>query len=126
ERTVVTDVSNLPGAMGRQFDFGSTTMLDVIKANQEGIDVALVWNLAKESSDNRVISVVAGPDQDIESAEDLVGETVGVGGFGGNIQPSTLYWLQKEGVDPDDVNFVSSMCPQQPDQLLSGRIGAAE
>lgn len=126
ERTVVTDVSNLPGAMGRQFDFGSTTMLDVIKTNQQGIDVALVWNLAVESSDNPVVSVVAGPDTEIESAEDLVGKTVGVGGFGGNIHPSTLFWLNEQGVDAEEINFVSSSFPEQPDQLLAGRIDAAE
>ena len=124
--TVVQNIATLPGAMGRQFDFGSTTLPDVIKAQQQGIDVAITTNAADETSDNAISGVFAGKDSGIKGPEDLVGKKVGVIAIGGNIHTSTLYWLTNEGVDHERINFIEVPPPNQLDQLNGGQIDAAE
>lgn len=126
ELTVVQNIAILPGAMGRQFDFGSTTLPDVIKAQQEGIDVAITSNVADESSDVAISGVFAGKGSGIEGPEDLVGKKVGVVAIGGNIHTSTLFWLVNEGVDHELINFIEVPPPNQLDQLNGGQIDAAE
>lgn len=123
---VVQNIATLPGAMGRQFDFGSTTLPDVIKAQQQGIDVVVTSNVANESSDNAISGVFAAKDSGIREPEDLVGKKVGVVAIGGNIHTSTLYWLVQEGVDHERVNFIEVPPPNQLDQLNGGQIDAAE
>jgi NitT/TauT family transport system substrate-binding protein len=128
ELTVVQNIATLPGAMGRQFDFGSTTLPDVIKAQQEGIDVVITSNVADESSENAISGVFAAKDSGIEGPEDLVGKRVGVIAIGGNIHTSTLFWLIEEGVEnpSERVNFIEVPPPNQLDQLNGGQIDAAE
>jgi NitT/TauT family transport system substrate-binding protein len=126
ELTVVQNIATIPGAMGRQFDFGSTTLPDVIKAQQQGIDVVVTTNVADESSDNAISGVFAGKDSGIAGPEDLVGKKVGVIAIGGNIHTSTLYWLISEGVDHERINFIEVPPPNQLDQLNGGQIDAAE
>jgi NitT/TauT family transport system substrate-binding protein len=124
--TVVQNIATIPGAMGRQFDFGSTTLPDVIKAQQQGIDVVITTNVADETSDNAISGVFAGKDSGIAGPEDLVGKKVGVIAIGGNIHTSTLYWLINEGVDHERINFIEVPPPNQLDQLNGGQIDAAE
>jgi len=126
ELTVVQNIATVPGAMGRQFDFGSTTLPDVIKAQQQGIDVVITTNVADETSDNAISGVFAGKDSGIEGPQDLVGKKVGVIAIGGNIHTSTLFWLIDEGVDHEQVNFIEVPPPNQLDQLNGGQIDAAE
>jgi NitT/TauT family transport system substrate-binding protein len=124
--TVVQNIATIPGAMGRQFDFGSTTLPDVIKAQQQGIDVVITTNVADETSDNAISGVFAGKDSGIEGPADLVGKKVGVIAIGGNIHTSTLYWLINEGVDHEGINFIEVPPPNQLDQLNGGQIDGAE
>jgi NitT/TauT family transport system substrate-binding protein len=112
--------------MGRQFDFGSTMLPDVIKAQQEGIDVVITSNVADESSDVPISGVFAGKGSGIEGPQDLVGKKVGVVAIGGNIHTSTLFWLVNEGVDHEQVNFIEVPPPNQLDQLNGGQIDGAE
>jgi NitT/TauT family transport system substrate-binding protein len=125
--TVVQNLATLPGAMGRQFDFGSTTLPDVIKAQQQGIQVVITSNVADETSpDHEISGVFARKGSGIERPEDLVDKTVGVIAIGGNIHTSTLFWLINEGVDHEKVKFIEVPAPNQLDQLNSGDIDAAE
>ena len=125
--TVVQNIATLPGAMGRQFDFGSTTLPDVIKAQQQGIEVVITSNVADETSpDHEISGVFARKGSGIEGPQDLVGKTVGVIAIGGNIHTSTLFWLTKEGVDHEKIKFIEVPPPNQLDQLNSGDIDAAE
>lgn len=126
ELTVVQNIATLPGAMGRQFDFGSTTLPDVIKAQQQGIDVVVTSNVADETEDNQTSGVFAGKGTGITTAADLEGKTVGVIALGGNIHTSTVFWMIEEGADPEAVNFVEVPPPNQVDQLAGGEIDAAE
>jgi NitT/TauT family transport system substrate-binding protein len=124
--TVIQNIATIPGALGRQFEFGSTTLPDVIKANQQGIEVSVTSGVSIETADNVTIGVLAGKGTGIKSAKDLEGKKVGVVALGGNIHTSTLFWLQEQGADPDAVDFIEVPPPNQPDQLKSGDIDAVE
>jgi NitT/TauT family transport system substrate-binding protein len=124
--TVIQNIATIPGALGRQFDFGSTTLPDVIKAQQQGIDVSVAANTSVEVSENVTIGVLAGPKSGIKTAKDLEGKKVGVVALGGNIHTATLYWMLQEGADPEKVNFIEVPPPNQPDQIKSGAIDAVE
>jgi NitT/TauT family transport system substrate-binding protein len=124
--TVVQNLATLPGAMGRQFEFGSSTIPDVIKANQQGIDITLTSGVAIEESDNVTIGVLARKGSGIKSAKDLAGKKVGVVTLGGNIHTATLFWLVNEGVDPESVQFIEVPPPNHLDQIKSGDVDAVE
>ncbi len=122
----VLNLATLPGAMGQQFDIGPTTIPDVIKARVNNIDRVVVSGEQIETQKHQVVAVLAKKGSGIASPKDLVGKTVAAGTFGGNIHPATLYWLQKNGVDPSSVKFVEVAFPFQADQLAAGRVDAVE
>jgi NitT/TauT family transport system substrate-binding protein len=124
--TVIQNIATIPGVLGRQFEFGSATLPDVIKANQQGIEVSVTSGLSIETAENVTIGLLAGPKSNIKTAKDLEGKKVGVVALGGNIHTSTLYWLQQEGADAEKVDFIEVPPPNQPDQLKSGDIDAVE
>jgi ABC-type nitrate/sulfonate/bicarbonate transport system substrate-binding protein len=122
----VLNLATLPGAMGLQFDIGPTTIPDVIKARVNNIDRVVVSGEQIETQKRQVVAVLARKGSGITRPRDLVGKTVAAGTFGGNIHPSTLYWLQRNGVDPSSVKFVEVPFPFQADQLSAGRVDAVE
>lgn len=92
---------------------------------EEGVDVSVVDGLH-----NGCIKVLVAPDSDIESAEDLVGATIGVDEIGGPPYQATSLWLENYGVSASgsdaDVTFVAySDGNLQLEALLSGEIDAA-
>lgn len=127
EHEFVQNLATLPGAMGRQFDLGATTSLDVMKAQREGIGVVLVSGGAKNGPGVEIAGVVTKPDSGIDSAKDLEGKTMGaVAPGGGNIHPSTLFWMKQEGADAEKVRFVEVPHPNQFDQLKAGTVDAVQ
>ena len=124
--TTVQNLATLPGAMGRQFDFGSSTIPDVIKANQQGIEITLTSGVSIEESDNVTIGLLARKGSGIETAKDLEGKKVAVVTLGGNIHTATLFWLQNEGVDTEKIDFIEVPPPNHLDQMKSGDVDAVE
>jgi NitT/TauT family transport system substrate-binding protein len=127
EHTFVQNLATLPGAMGRQFDIGASTSLDVMKAQEEGIDIVLVASGAKDGPGVEITGAMTKPDSGINSAKDLEGKTMGaVAPGGGNIHPATLFWMKREGADPEKVRFVEVPHPNQFDQLKAGTVDATQ
>lgn len=124
--TFIQNLATLPGAMGRQFDLGPITGPDVIKANRQGINVVLASGGAKDNLDLEVSGVLAPQDSGIDGPRDLEGKTVGGGSLGGNIHPSTLFWMMRNGANPERTKFVEVPHPNQLDQLKGDRIDAVE
>jgi NitT/TauT family transport system substrate-binding protein len=125
--TFVQNLATLPGAMGRQFDLGATTSLDVMRAREEGINIVLASVGAKNGPGIEIAGVVTKPDSGIDGPQDLEGKTMGaVAPGGGNIHPSTVFWMQKNGANSDRVRFVEVPHPNQFDQLDAGTIDAVQ
>jgi ABC-type nitrate/sulfonate/bicarbonate transport system substrate-binding protein len=126
ELTIVQNLATMPGAMGRQFDLGPISGPDIIKANKQNVDVVLVSGSAYDTLDFATSEVMLPADSTIKTAKDLEGKTVGAASLGGNIHPSTLWWLKQNGADGEKVKFVEVPHPNHFDQIKAGRVDATE
>lgn len=126
ESEIITNLATLPGAMGRQFDIASTTIPDVLNAQDNGIKIDVVAGEAWETPKNSIVRLVARKGSGIEELADLEGKKLGAGTLGGNIHPATLYWLKNEGVDLGKIDISEVVFPQQPAQMEAGTVDAVE
>jgi ABC-type nitrate/sulfonate/bicarbonate transport system substrate-binding protein len=123
---IVSNLATLPGAMGRQFDLASTTIPDVLNAQENGVQVEAVAGEAWETPDTSVVHLLARKGSGIEELSDLEGKRLAAGTLGGNIHPATLYWLNSEGVDTSAIDISEVVFPQQAAQMEAGTVDAVE
>ncbi|MBV8849811.1 MAG: ABC transporter substrate-binding protein [Methylobacteriaceae bacterium] len=124
--TLIQNLSLLPGAVGKQFDFAASTGPDLLKAVASGLDVAAVAGEVFETKDNMTTQIVVRGDSPIKTLADLKGKIVGTPSLGAIIHVSLLHWLKKEGIDTSTIRAVEVPFPAMADQLKAGRIDAAE
>jgi len=124
--TPIQNLSLLPGAMGRQFDFGASTAPDLIKAAASGLDVVAVAGDVIETSARQSMQVIVRKDSGITSVKDLKGKIIATPTIGAIMHVATLAWLKKNGVDPNSIRAVEVPFPNMGDQLKAGRVDAIE
>lgn len=122
----VQNLGALAGAMGKQYDLGSSTIPDVIIQQQQGLDLVLATNIAVESSARPTVGVFVAADSPITDVSDLEGKTLAAATLGGNLHPSVMHWLYEGGVDLDSVTVTEVPFPNMADQLAAGRVDAVE
>jgi NitT/TauT family transport system substrate-binding protein len=119
-------ISDSISALGRQFDVMMGTQPALIAAAGQGIPIVAISGGALDTSQVPNTNVIARGDSGIKSFKDLAGKTVGTLTFTGNIHFSLLNILQKQGVDPNSIQWVIGTNPQLPDLLKAGRVDAIE
>jgi NitT/TauT family transport system substrate-binding protein len=124
--SVAQNLSILPGAAGRQFDFVPSTAPDLLKAVSSGLDVTAIAASAFETIENPSTFVIVAKDSGITGPKDLAGKLIATPTLGGVIHVSVLYWLKLNGVDPASVRAVEVPFPNMPDQLKAKRVDAVE
>jgi ABC-type nitrate/sulfonate/bicarbonate transport system substrate-binding protein len=124
--SIAQNLSVLPGTLGRQFDFVPSTAPDLLKAVSSGLDVVAVAASVFETEDNPSTQLMVARDSGITSAKDLSGKLIATPTIGGVIHVSVLYWLKKNGVDPNSVRAVEVPFPNMADQLKAKRVDAVE
>ena len=124
--SIAQNLSVLPGTLGRQFDFVPSTAPDLLKAVSSGLDVVAVAASVFETEDNPSTQLMVAKDSGITSAKDLSGKLIATPTIGGVIHVSVLYWLKKNGVDPNSVRAVEVPFPNMADQLKAKRVDAVE
>jgi ABC-type nitrate/sulfonate/bicarbonate transport system substrate-binding protein len=124
--TVAQNLSVLPGTVGRQFEFAPSTAPDLLKAVSSGLDVVAVAASVFETEDNPSTQLMVSKDSGITSAKDLSGKLIATPTIGGVIHVSVLYWLKKNGVDPNSIRAVEVPFPNMADQLKAKRVDAVE
>lgn len=123
---LIQNLGLLPGTLGKQFDIAPSTPPDLINAVAKGLDVVAVSGGFIESSQHRFIEVIVRPDSGINGPKDLKGKVVGSPALGSLMHIATLYWLKKNGVDPQSIQAVEVPFPNMPDQLKAKRLDAVE
>ncbi len=123
---VIQNIGLLPGTVGKQFDIAPATPPDLINAAAKGLNVVGVAGGWVESSARRTVEIIVRKDSGITGPQDLKGKLVGSVALGSLIHVSTLYWLKKNGVDPNAIRAVEVPFPNMPDQLKAGRLDAVE
>lgn len=120
------NIANLPGSVGKQFDLAPTTAPDFLNAVASGLDLVAVAGETVESSENKSYLVLVRPDSDIKSPKDLSGKRIAGPGIGSVMHVALLYWVKKNGGDPDSITGVQVSFPNMADQLKAGRVDAVE
>lgn len=117
--------SQLPAALGKQFDLVIGTQPDLISANAGGIDVIAVSGLQKDNPKDPGAALVVPEGSSIESIKDLSGKSVGAPSTVGNNFSALECWARKEGVEPSSIRGLEAATPQIPELLENGRFESA-
>lgn len=124
--TKFTQIANLPGTVGKQFDIAATTASDMLYAAASGIKVVAVCGNTIETSSTRSYRVMVNSDSPIQSAKDLAGKRIAGPGAGSIMHVSLLEWVAKEGGSTDSIILAEVPFPNMADQLKAGRVDAVE
>ncbi len=108
--------------VGGEVDLAYTNNVSVLQTAVEGLPITIACganeNVPEGESD--MAAFLASPD--IESPEDLVGQTVATNALNNINHLYARVFLRENGVDPDEVEYVEVPFPEQPAALLEGRI----
>lgn len=124
--TRFTQIANLPGTLGRQFDLAPTTAPDMLNAIASGINLAAVVGNTYESSDKKSYEVLVQDNSPIKSPKDLTGKRIAGPGVGSVMHVALIDWVKKDGGDPSGIIGVEVPFPNMADQLKAGRVDAVE
>ena len=124
--TEAANISDIPAALGRQFDITLGTATDLLRAGNAGVDLVQISGNTIDTEENPFVQLIVPADSGITDVTQLEGRTVGSPTLSGVIHVAVLHWLQEEGVDPSTVTGVQVPPPNLPDQLNAGQIDAAE
>jgi len=124
--TKFPNITNLPQALGKQFDLAPTTAPDLLNAVASGLNIAAVAGETVETAANKSFEVMVRADSGINSPKDLAGKRIASPGVGSVMHIAVLHWVKQAGGDPDTVTGVEVPFPNMMDQLKAGRVDAAE
>src|SRR5579862_6837503 len=123
--TPMTNVALIPAVLGNQFDIGTATTVDLIKAAAGGMNMVAIAANHFETEQAATNALVLRTDPSLHSVKDLAGKTVAAPSLGSILQVAVLHWLTKDGVDVRRVHFVEVPFPNMNDQMAAGLIDAA-
>jgi NitT/TauT family transport system substrate-binding protein len=124
--TAFTQIANLPGTLGKQFDVAPTTAPDMLNAVANGINLAAVAGETIETSANKAYQVLVRADGGIKSPKDLAGKRIAGPGVGSIMHVALVDWVKRDGGDPSGIVGVEVPFPNMMDQLKAGRVDAVE
>jgi NitT/TauT family transport system substrate-binding protein len=124
--TPFTQVANLPGAVGKQFDIAASTPSDLLYAAANGLNVAGVAANTFETNATKSFQILVRDDAPIHSPADLAGKRVAGPGAGSVMHVALLAWLRKAGSDGSGIVVAEVPFPNMSDQLKAGRVDAVE
>jgi NitT/TauT family transport system substrate-binding protein len=124
--TPIENVTTVPGTLGRQFDIGSATPPDTVKAVGQGLPVGAVTGATIDTEENTVGEIVVPKDSEIREIADLAGKKIATPSIGASMHVSLLNWLTEQGIDTKDLTAVETPFPTMSDQLKAGRVDAVE
>ena len=107
-----------------EFDVAAATPPELVKAWQDGVDVAAVAGGAVETRDNPITHVIVRADSPVRSIADLKGRTVAFPSLGAIIHVSTLRVAKQNGVDPGAVYAVEVATDNMSNELRLGNVDA--
>jgi NitT/TauT family transport system substrate-binding protein len=118
------DITNLPAALGKQFDFGVGLQNVLISASASGLPLVACGGGQVEASKAPNSGLIVKGNSGIKDPKDLVGKKVGVATVNGSMGLEFLWWLHQNGVDQNKVQLVQVAFANMADQLASGSVDA--
>lgn len=116
----------MPALINGDVDLTVGQPFGVLRASEQGLDVAIIANYAESYAEGDDINaVVAGAGTDITRPAELAGAKVAVNSLGAAGDLTIRAAVEQDGGDPDAVEFVEVAFPDAAAQLEAGNIDAA-
>jgi NitT/TauT family transport system substrate-binding protein len=110
---------------GGSVEIGGSSIFEPMVARGNGLDIVFIAASARIRSNPPDNSGVAVRSNDsIHSAKDLIGKKVSAGLINSVNYAHMREWLQRNGVDPNSVQFLEIPFPQMADALFQNRLDA--
>ncbi len=109
-------VGSLRSAAGGSVDLAGTSSEPVITAIGQGADVRVVYTYAPNVDVSFVVRA------SIQQLSDLKGKKIGIQEPGGFADVMSRFVLKKAGIDPKDVQFVTTTTAGRVPQLIAGTV----
>lgn len=123
-QTVIPNITLIPAAVGKTFDFGYSVGPIAISAVHSGLPLVAVTGLEIQDEQNTPTHLLGA--KNIKKVTDLKGKTIGAATLNGTLHLATLAMLRANGVNPADVKAVQMNTPVMLDQLRAGKVDAVE
>jgi NitT/TauT family transport system substrate-binding protein len=107
---------------GGTADFGTTNLVSIARAHQNGIPVVLVAPSGGNSSKSPLEGIIVGKTTGITSAKELNGKTMVVSVLGSIIQVEALAWVDKHGGDWKSIKWIESPPASDGALVASGKV----
>jgi NitT/TauT family transport system substrate-binding protein len=110
---------------GGSVEFGGSSIFEPMVARGNGLDIVLAipgTRIRPSPPDNSGLLVRAG--DPIKNAADLAGKKVSAGLINSVNYVHMQWWLEKQGIDPKQVQFLEIPFPQMADALFQNRLDA--
>lgn len=110
--------------VGGEVDLAYTNNVSVLQTAVEGLPITIACGANENVPEGESDMAAFAASPDIESPQDLVGQTVATNALNNINHLYARVFLRENGVDPDQVEYVEVPFPEQPAALLEGRIQA--
>jgi NitT/TauT family transport system substrate-binding protein len=123
--TVAQGAIAVEAVYGGSAEVGGGSVFEPMVARGNGLDIvylAASTRIRSNPPDNSGIAVRT--NDTIRTAKDLVGKRVSAGLINGPNYVHLREWLQRNGVDPDSIQYFELPFPQMADALLQNRLDA--
>ena len=121
---MIPNITLIPAAVGKTFDFGYSVGPIAISAVHSGLPLVAVTGLEIQDEQNTPTHLLGA--KNIKKVTDLKGKTIGAATLNGTLHLATLAMLRANGVNPADVKAVQMNTPVMLDQLRAGKVDAVE
>ncbi|MCK6208966.1 ABC transporter substrate-binding protein [Georgenia sp. EYE_87] len=119
--------ATIPGVVSGQVQFGFSNTPALLSAHAQGLNLPIVAPAASSTgvAGEDTASVVVPADSDIEDAADLASRTVAVNTLRSIGDSTVRETVEKDGGDPDAIEFVEIAFPDMLGALAQGQVDAA-
>ena len=117
--------NTIPAALaGRSVDIGAVPPTVLLLSREGGVDLVNIAGISRHTRAHPSISLIAGKDSNIRSADDLKGKKVAVPGLYGGLDVMARMWVKSKGVPTSAITWVEVPFPQMAEFLARGQVDA--
>jgi NitT/TauT family transport system substrate-binding protein len=125
EHVVNNGAASAAGVAGGSIQLAASNVVTLIKAHLNGVPFQIVAPSSMYTSDNPTQVLVVRNEDNVKTAADLNGKTIGVTAIGDLLSVATLAWIDQNGGNSSTVKLIEIPPTSQTATLVAGRVQAA-